>query len=187
MKKKPTYLAIAGSLRAQSHNHELLRTLKRVGAHSVDVTMYDELPEVPLFNEDNKPLERRPKSVMRLHELIDQHDGVVIATPEYSQSVPGVLKNVLDWISIGNSLDEKPVAILGGTTGVWGTRYAQASLRHTLVSMGSMTMQRPMVFVNDIKNQLSDAQGDLNQDLEKRLQAFATSMAKWAELHNSPE
>ncbi len=177
MKKSPKFLGLAGSLRQASYNFQLLEALKAVGEGTVELELYTGLPEIPLFNEDLRPLEGRPKAVNDLCAQIEAADGLVIATPEYCQSVPGVLKNVLDWISISKALDEKPVAILGGTTGVWGTRYAQASLRHTLVSIGSFTMQRPMVFVNDIKNQLGQNNEPISPELEQRLMLLPTACA----------
>jgi len=181
--KTPKFLGLAGSLREASYNFQLLEALKKAGAGTIDLELYIDLPAIPLFNEDLRPIEKRPAAVIDLCAQIEAADGLVIATPEYSQSVPGVLKNVLDWISISKALDEKPVAILGGTTGVWGTRYAQASLRHTLVSIGSHTMQRPMVFVNDIKNPLPNESQPISPQLEQRLIAFAKGMRKWVELH----
>lgn len=183
MTNAPKFLGLAGSLRQNSYNFQLLEALKTIGQGKIELELYTNLPNIPLFNEDLKPIENRPKSVVDLCAQIEAVDGLVIATPEYCQSVPGVLKNVLDWISISKALDEKPVAILGGTTGIWGTRYAQASLRHTLVSIGSYTMQRPMVFVNDIKNQLPHGDQPIAPELEQRLTAFADGMRNWVALH----
>ncbi|WP_299346887.1 NADPH-dependent FMN reductase [uncultured Maritalea sp.] len=184
MSHSARFLGIAGSLRQNSYNFQLLEALqKSTTQEQIDLEIYQGLSTIPLFNEDMRPVEKRPAAVLNLCEKIENVDGVVIATPEYAQSVPGVLKNLLDWISISPALNEKPVAILGGTTGVWGTRYAQASLRHTLVAMGAFTMQRPMVFVNDIKSQLPTPDQPISPDLEQRLDAFAHGMKKWVRLH----
>jgi chromate reductase, NAD(P)H dehydrogenase (quinone) len=136
-------LGIAGSLRAGSLNRRLLES----AAEYLPLDITDALGAVPLFNED---LERAlPPGVRRLREEVRSADGLLIATPEYNHSIPGVLKNALDWLSRpapDRVLAGKRVAILGVTTGRWGTRLAQAHLRQVLTATECVVMPAPAIY-----------------------------------------
>jgi chromate reductase len=171
-------LAVAGSLRRASLNRRLLTELAAIAEPALEVSVFEGLASIPLFDED---LERNgvPHAAGALAARIATADGVVIATPEYNQSIPGLLKNALDWVSRTPALEDKPVAVLGATAGLWGTRLAQATLRHTLGAMGAYVMPQPSVFVARADT-LFDAQGRLiDGDLRERLDAFAQSFAEW--------
>src|SRR6266516_4615200 len=144
-------LAIAGSLRSGSYNQLLLANARTLVPHHLQIHPYDDLASIPLFDED---LEQRtsggPDSVKALRVLVAEADGLLISTPEYNQSMSGVLKNVIDWLSRGGPeevLIGKPIAIMGASGGRWGTRLAQANLRQVLTATESLVMPQPAVFV----------------------------------------
>jgi chromate reductase len=139
-------LGLAGSLRRQSWNRRLLAAAARTAPDDFTVTVFDTLDAVPLFNEDREL--PTPSGVRDLRDAVRAADGLLIATPEYNQSMPGVLKNAIDWLSRDDSLLRgKPVAIVGVTTGNWGTRLAQATLRQALTATGASVMPQPSLFV----------------------------------------
>lgn len=154
-------LAIAGSLRRDSFNRRLLNAASMLAPRSMAVHVFDGLAVVPLFNEDlETPFV--PEGVERLRSAIASADGVLVATPEYNQSIPGVVKNMVDWLSRGQPvvLEGKPVGILGATGGSWGTRLAQSVLRHTLTACGALTMPVPQLYLRNAADQF-DAEGRL--------------------------
>jgi chromate reductase len=142
-------LALSGSLRKASLNTTLLRAAEEAAPPGTKVTLFDALEAVPLFNED---LESGtvPPAVKHLRDAVGRADGLLISTPEYNHSIPGVLKNALDWLSRSTPsrvLAGKPVAVMGATVGTWGTRLAQAALRQVLFSTESLVMPRSALFV----------------------------------------
>lgn len=140
-------LCIAGSLRRQSWNRRLLLAAGRLAPCELVLDVYESLHEVPMFNEDIEP-DPGP-AVARLRAAVRGADGILLATAEYNHSLPAVMKNAIDWLSRGepSSLYNKPVAVVGATVGAWGTRLAQAALRHTLFAIGARVMVEPMLFI----------------------------------------
>lgn len=118
-------LAFAGSLRRNSYNRHLIDAATGSAPAGLSLTVHDSIADIPLFNEDlEADAADGPDGVMRLRAAVAAADGVLIATPEYNQSLPGVLKNTLDWLSrndaaLGEVLSGKPVAIMGATPGRW--------------------------------------------------------------------
>src|ERR671930_1852172 len=132
-------LGLSGSLRRDSHNTSLLRAAAMSLPPGVELDLYDELGELPHYNadlDDDPPVE----SVARLREAIADADGVLIATPEFNGSIPGVLKNALDWASRPfpeSALRGKPAAVIGASTGLFGAVWAQAETRKVLGVIGA--------------------------------------------------
>jgi chromate reductase len=115
-------LGISGSLRRDSHNTNLLRAAAQASCPDVELELYDGLKEVPPFDEDDE-IHARPVSVARLNAAIANADAVLFATPAYNASIPGHLKNAIDWISrpvATNSLRNKPVLVVGASIGAFG-------------------------------------------------------------------
>ena len=132
-------LGISGSLRRDSHNTRLLRAAASALPPEVELVIYDGLRELPPYDAD---LDTEPANpdVARLRREIAAADGVLIATPEFNGSIPGVLKNALDWASRpfpGSSLSGKPVAVMGASTGLFGAAWAQADVRKVLGVIGA--------------------------------------------------
>jgi len=132
-------LAISGSLRADSHNTRLLRIAAEEAPAGVDVQIWDGLASIPPYDTDTDT-GTGPEPVRQLRELISEADGLLFATPEYNSSIPGVLKNAIDWASrprATTALAGKPAAVMGATTGRFGAVWAQAELRKVLGSTGA--------------------------------------------------
>jgi len=132
-------LGISGSLREGSHNTNLLRAAARLLPSGVELALYDSLRELPPYDAD-RDVQPADPAVERLREAIGDADGVLIATPEFNGSIPGVLKNALDWASRPfpeNALRGKPVAVIGASTGLFGAVWAQAETRKVLGIIGA--------------------------------------------------
>ena len=135
-------LGISGSLRRDSHNTSLLRAAAEAAGPDVEFELYDGLKTVPPYDEDDDA-HPRPTSVARLNAAIANADAVLFATPEYNTSIPGHLKNAVDWVSRPvetNVLRNKPVAVVGASTGAFGAVWAQAELRKVLAALGARVL-----------------------------------------------
>jgi chromate reductase len=133
-------LGISGSLRRDSHNTALLRHAGELfEAEGAEFEIYDGLRDIPPYDEDDD-VEGGPEAVARIRAAVAEADAVFFTTPEYNSSIPGVLKNAIDWLSrplATNSLRNKPVAVIGASTGMFGAVWAQAELRKVLGATGS--------------------------------------------------
>jgi chromate reductase len=132
-------LGLSGSLRRGSHNTSLLQAAATVLPPGVELEVYDGLRDLPHYDSDID-VEPVPEAVARLRAAIEDADGVLIATPEYNGSIPGVLKNALDWASRpfpDNALKGRPVAVVGASTGLFGAVWAQAEVRKVLGVIGA--------------------------------------------------
>jgi chromate reductase len=133
-------LGISGSLRRGSYNTSLLRHAGDLfEAEGAEFEIYDGLRDIPPYDEDYDT-ENVPEAVSRLRDAVRDADAVFFVTPEYNSSIPGALKNALDWISrpfASNPLRYKPVAVIGASSGMFGAVWAQAELRKVLGSIGA--------------------------------------------------
>jgi chromate reductase len=132
-------LGISGSLRRGSHNARLLRVAAQVVPPPAELELFDGLKDVPPYDEDDD-IDPVPEGAQRLRDAIADADAILIATPEYNSSLPGQLKNALDWGSRpfpGNALRNKPVAVIGASTGMFGAVWAQAEARKVLAATGA--------------------------------------------------
>lgn len=132
-------LAISGSLRRDSYNTKLLRAAEELFPPEVDFVLYQGVKEVPPYDEEDD-VQPAPMSVAALRSAIREADAVLFATPEYNSSIPGSLKNALDWVSrpvATNPLRNKPVAVVGASAGAFGAVWAQAELRKVLAAIGA--------------------------------------------------
>jgi chromate reductase len=153
-------LAIPGSLRKASYNHGLLKAAVELAPKGCSVEIFD-LTAIPLYNQDQEST--LPPSVTALKAKVRAADALLIATPEYNYSVPGVLKNALDWVSRpygDNAWDNKPLAILGATMGLQGTSRAQYHLRQICVTLNMHPLNRPELMVSAAQDKFDD-QGNL--------------------------
>jgi chromate reductase len=136
-----TILGIAGSVRSGSHNAQLLRLAAEELPDGVELVVFDGLAEIPAFDQDLEDLS--PDAVDRLKAAIADADAVLIATPEYNASIPGALKNALDWVSrplAASPIRTKPVAVIGASTSAFGAVWAQRELKKVLGVMGARVL-----------------------------------------------
>lgn len=131
-------LAISGSLRRDSHNTNLLRSAAELAPADTEIVLWDELKDVPPFDEDDEA--SAPTAVERMRAAVAGVDAVLFATPEYNSSIPGQLKNAIDWLSRPKAtaaLRNKPVAVVGASMSAFGGVWAQAELRKVLAASGA--------------------------------------------------
>lgn len=178
-------LAIPGSLRRDSYNKSLLHAAAQVAPSGTSVLVYDALGEVPLFNEDAASGSTPPPGVSKLRRALSRCDGVLIATPEYNQAVPGVVKNMIDWLSLGEpheGLEGRPIAVTGVTPGPWGTRIAQTMLRQMLVSTQAIVLPQPSLYLSDAESLFDDTGNLTDSETRQRLADLVSSLAQWVRL-----
>jgi chromate reductase, NAD(P)H dehydrogenase (quinone) len=138
-------LGVAGSLRRDSHNRKLLRAAGSLLPPGVQFNEYERLKLIPPFDEDDELAP--PEAVTDWRVAIDEADAVLFATPEYNSSIPGQLKNAIDWASRPFSdtvLRNKPVAVIGASTGSFGAVWSQAELRKALGAAGARVIDREL-------------------------------------------
>jgi len=138
-------LGLSGSLRRDSHNTRLLRAAGSLLPEGTELAVFDRLGEIPPFNEDDE--HTPPAAVAALKEAIAAADGLLVATPEYNHSIPGVLKNALDWVSrpvAETPLRGKPAAVIGASTSLFGAVWAQAETRKVLGATGAKAIDREL-------------------------------------------
>ena len=169
-------LAISGSLRRDSHNSALLRAAADLLPPGVEMTTYERLEDIPPFNEDR--LDPRPDTVQHFRDAVEAADGVLISTPEYNSSIPGVLKNALDWLSrplIESPLRNKPAAVIGASTGMFGAVWAQAETRKVLGAIGARVLDLELP-VPTAHEQFTDVGRLSDEDLERELLNALTAL-----------
>ena len=135
-------LGVSGSLRGGSYNTKLLRAAGELLLDEVDFEIWDGLKAVPPFDEDDEA--DPPAGVAELRDAIASADAILFATPEYNGSVPGQLKNAIDWASrpvTSAVLRGKPVAVVGASTGMFGGVWSQAELRKVLATAGARVLE----------------------------------------------
>ncbi len=176
-------LGIAGSLRRASYNRRLIEAAVECAPPGMDVRRYQELVSIPPFDED---LERAtnggPAPVRELRQRVASADGLLIATPEYNWSIPGVLKNSIDWLSRpapDEVLVGKPVAVIGASGGKWGTRLAQSALRQVLTSTECLVLPRPTLFVPDAAGLFDEAGRLRDAPTREQLDAVLIAFRTW--------
>jgi chromate reductase len=139
-------LGISGSLRRGSHNTTLLRAAAELLPPPAELDVFEGLKAVEPYDEDDDR-SRGPVGARRLREAIEAADAVLIATPEYNASIPGQLKNAIDWASRPkgeNALWGKPVAVVGASTGMFGAVWSQAELRKALGTAGARVIDEDL-------------------------------------------
>lgn len=169
-------LGIAGSLRQKSYNRAALRVAQQVLPPDATLEVFD-LAGLPGFSEDQE--KTPPVQVVELKQRIRAADAILLATPEYNYSIPGVLKNAIDWASrpYGDSAwSGKPVALMGVSAGRLGTARAQYHLRQVFVFLDMYPLNKPEVMIGPAGD-VFDADGNLKDDktremIRKQLQAL---------------
>lgn len=171
--------ALCGSLRKASYNAAALRVAIDVAPAGMTIVPQD-IGDLPLYNDDLKA-QGFPAPVQRLGKAILEADAVLIVTPEYNFSVPGVLKNAIDWVSRmqPQPFDGKPAAIMGAAMGPLGTGRAQYDLRKMLVYLNAHTVNKPEVFIGMAQNKF-DAEGKLTDETTRGfIKQLTEALAAW--------
>ncbi len=171
-------LGIAGSLRRGSHNRKLLRAAGTLLAPGVELVEWDGLAGLPAFDED---LELTPPDVVQaFFAEIERADAILIATPEYNASLPGALKNAIDWASRpfpDNVLLRKPTAVIGASTGLFGAVWAQAEVRKTMKASGAHVIESELP-VGMADSAFADDGALLDPDLTQRLKELLADLVR---------
>lgn len=174
-------LGIAGSLRKGSYNMAVLKAATQLVPDGVSLEIFNNLSDMPLFNQDQEG--NPPKVVLELKEKIKSADAILFATPEYNYSIPGVLKNAIDWASRpygDNAWEGKPVAIMSASGGMLGGSRAQYHLRQTFIFLNMFPINRPEIIIPEVNKKIDD-QGDLTDEFTKeKIKRLLQSLVDWA-------
>jgi chromate reductase len=174
-------LGIAGSLRRESFNKAALRAAQKLVPQGTTLEIF-EIDGIPLFSQDDE--KSPPAKVVEFKRKIREADAILIVTPEYNYSVPGVLKNAIDWASrpYGDSAwAKKPVAVMGASVGALGTARAQYHLRQMFVFLDMYAVNQPEVMIAGAAQRF-DAQGNLTDDMSKKLiQQLLQNLVAWTQ------
>jgi chromate reductase len=179
MEKNLRILGFAGSLRKQSYNRALLSAANEMVPDGVTLEIFD-LEEIPLFNQD---LELQPPDkVKEFKAKIRAADAILIVTPEYNYSIPGVLKNAIDWASRpygNNAFDGKPVAVMGASVGMLGTARAQYDLRRSFVFLNMFPLNQPEVLVPFAQDKVDGNGRVTDEKTRRKIRELIESLAAW--------
>jgi chromate reductase, NAD(P)H dehydrogenase (quinone) len=174
-------LAISGSLRKESYNSALIRALQSLAPDSMKIDIAD-LRGISVYDGDEEDKSGKPPTVTALDARIRAADAVIISTPEYNFSLPGGLKNALDWLSRqGSPLRWKPVGVMGASTGPVGTARAQYHLRQTLQHHEALVMPKPEVFVRNADKAFSSTGELTDAETRKFVTGWLAAFAAWVE------
>ncbi|MFC3562751.1 NADPH-dependent FMN reductase [Pedobacter jamesrossensis] len=166
MDKNGKIVGLCGSLRKGSYNEMLLKIAGSLMPDGIDfeIVRFD---EIPVYNADNDMpiVDARPESVIKFRDALATADAFIIASPEYNYSIPGGLKNAIDWASRGKDspLMHKPVAIMGATQGMWGTVRMQTAFLPVLTFLNMNPVLQPEVLISQAQNKF-DEDGNLNDE-----------------------
>jgi chromate reductase, NAD(P)H dehydrogenase (quinone) len=173
------FVVMVGSLRRGSFNAAIARALPELAPDGVSIEPLGSVGEFPLYNHDLQE-EGFPPAATAMAEAIAKSDGVIFVTPEYNHSVPGVLKNALDWISRlpNQPFAGKPVAIQSASPGLFGGLRAQLHLRHMFVFLDARALNKPEVIIPEVHTKIDPETGDVTDPATRgfiadQLKAFA--------------
>ncbi len=179
MGKPVRILGIAGSLRRESYNRATLQAATQLVPEGATIQTF-ELDGIPGFNQDEE--QNPPAKVVELKRRIRESDAILFVTPEYNYSVPGVLKNTIDWASrpYGDSAwNGKPAAIMGASVGSIGTARAQYHLRQMMVFLNMFPINQPEVMIGNAQDRF-DAQGNLTDEATKEfIRQLLQNLVEW--------
>jgi chromate reductase, NAD(P)H dehydrogenase (quinone) len=172
-------LGIAGSLRRKSYNRAALRTAQQLAPEDAVIDIF-ELDGIPVFSEDDE--RQPPVKIVELKKRIREADAILFVTPEYNYSIPGGLKNAIDWASRpygDNAWNGKPVAVMGASLGTLGTARAQYHLRQVFVFLNMLAINQPEVMIANAEQNF-DAEGNLtNERTKNSIRQLLTNLVGW--------
>ena len=172
-------LGIAGSLRRGSYNRAALRAAQALVPAGAELDIF-ELDGIPVFNQDEE--QNRPAKVTELKARVRAADAILIVTPEYNYSFPGVLKNAINWASrpYGDSAwDGKPVALMGASVGALGTARAQYHLRQCFVFLNMFPLNQPEVMISNAAERFDAAGNLVDEKVRDRIRELLKSLVLW--------
>ena len=161
-------VAISGSLRKDSYNTMLVKALAKLAPEGMQIEIAG-IENLPIYNQDDEVT--FPAVAQALKDRIEKADGVIIATPEYNRSIPGVLKNAIDWISRPygkNSFANKPALAMGVSIGNIGTAVAQSHLRQIMIYLDADVIGQPELYLGPAQ-EIFDTEGNITNDSTKKL------------------
>ena len=176
------FIGISGSLRAGSYNSAALRTAVQLVPAGVTLEIAD-ISTIPLYNDDVK-VAGIPDVVEKLRGRIERADALLIVTPEYNYSIPGVLKNTIDWLSRTpkQPFNRKPTAVMGASQGLFGTARCQYHLRQVFTALNALMLNRPEVMIASAQTKF-DADGKLtDQATREHIAKLLQALADWTRL-----
>jgi chromate reductase len=181
MKEKYHFVAISGSLRKGSYNTSLLKAVQELAPGNIEIERLF-IEEVPLYNFDLYEHEF-PPAVEKLNDAIKAADAVIIVSPEYNYSVPGVLKNTIDFISRSpkKPFDMKPVGIMGASTGMLGTSRAQYHLRQIMVFLNAYVMNRPEIMVAQAPTKFDEYGHLIDEKTKGYIETYIRALAEFSD------
>lgn len=163
--------AICGSLRKESYNLHVFNTALQLLPEGVSMELLP-IADLPLYNQDFDipALPERPATVVTFRQKLEKADGILFVSPEYNYSIPGVLKNAIDWASRGKDspILKKPVALIGATDGAWGTIRMQLAFEPIFLALDMMVVQKPEVLIAGISKKL-DTEGNVADETTRTL------------------
>ena len=171
-------LGIPGSLRARSYNRALLRAARQLAPAGMSIEPF-EIGDIPPYNADVEA-KGDPEPVVALKRAIAEADALLIASPEYNRGTPGVLKNAIDWASrppLASPLAGKPVAVMGASTGMSGTRHAQEQLRQALSFPGAFVVEGGELCVGEAFMKIDDEGRILDPEIREAVQRLLEALA----------
>jgi chromate reductase len=173
-------LGISGSLREDSYNTAALRAAQELVPEDVVIETFDRLDEIPPFNQDDE--RNPPERVVELKQRVMEADAILFVTPEYNFSIPGVLKNAIDWASRpygDNAWAGKPAAIMGASVSMTGTARAQYHLRQSMVFLDMHPVNQPEVMISNAAERFSE-DGELKDEDSKRFMTqLLDNLVEW--------
>lgn len=176
-------IGLAGSLRKESYNRKLLAVAAKIADDLGTPMEIITIDDVPLYNADVEAA-GMPAGVEKFRTSIKAADAILIVTPEYNNSFPGVLKNAIDWASTnGNCWDGKVVALAGATVGVMGTALAQAQLRNVFNILNAFLVPHPFVYLPKAQEAFDEAGNLTNETTRKNLEAVLKRLVKVTAAH----
>jgi len=181
MKTPIRILGIAGSLRRDSYNRAALRAATQLVPEGAVLDTF-ELDDIPIFNQDED--QQPPASVIELKRRIREADAILFVTPEYNYSIPGVLKNAIDWASrpYGDSAwNGKPTAIMGASIGGFGTARAQYHLRQILVFLNMFPLNQPEVMIGNAAARFDQAGNLTDEKTKDHIRQLLGSLVAWTQ------
>ena len=179
MEERIKILGFAGSLRKESYNRSALRVAAKLVPQGAQIDTF-ELDNIPPYNQDHE--HEPPQAVVAFKAAIRAADAILMVTPEYNYSVPGVLKNAIDWASRpygDNSWDGKPVGVMGASPGMLGTARAQYHLRQMFVFLNMFPLNQPEVMIPYAEGKFDD-EGNLNdQKTTQKIRELIETLTEW--------